>query len=50
LSTHLTFPVTTTRYIPWVEFVFPSENWPVIARYLGAGVINFRVLTTRTWQ
>ena len=19
-----TFPVTTTRYIPWVEFVFPS--------------------------
>ena len=27
---HLTFPVTTRRYIPWVEFVFPSENWPVI--------------------
>ena len=27
---HLTFPVTTTRYIPWVEFVFPSEIWPVI--------------------
>jgi len=21
---HLTFPVTTTCYIPWVEFVFPS--------------------------
>jgi len=21
---HLTFPVTTTRYIPWVEFVFPT--------------------------
>jgi len=21
---HLTFPVTATRYIPWVEFVFPS--------------------------
>ena len=26
----LTFPVTTTRYIPWVKFVFPSEIWPVI--------------------
>jgi len=21
---HLTFPVTTKRYIPWVEFVFPT--------------------------
>ena len=21
---HLKFPVTTTRYIPWVDFVFPS--------------------------
>jgi hypothetical protein len=21
---HLTFPVTTRRYIPWVEFVFPA--------------------------
>ena len=28
---HLTFPVTTTRYIPWVEFVFPSLRFvPVI--------------------
>jgi hypothetical protein len=27
---HLMFPVTTTCFIPWVEFVFPSENWPVI--------------------
>ena len=29
---HLTFPVTTTLYIPWVEFLFPSENWQVIIR------------------
>jgi len=21
---NLTFPVTTTRYIPWVEFLFPT--------------------------
>ena len=28
---HLTFPVTITRYIPWVEFVFPVfEIWPDI--------------------
>ena len=27
---HLTFPVTTTRYIPCVEFVLPTEIWPVI--------------------
>ena len=40
---HLTFPVTTTRYIPWVEFVFPSEIWPVISfMVLGCYMILFR--------
>jgi hypothetical protein len=24
---HLMFPVTTTRYIPWVEFVFPTSRF-----------------------
>jgi len=25
-----TFPVTTKRYVPWVEFVFRNTKWPVI--------------------
>jgi hypothetical protein len=26
---HLAFPVTITRYIPWVKFVIQTEIWPV---------------------
>ena len=44
----LTFPVTTTRYIPWVEFVFPSGNWPVkiIFAKMQNFVITLPVLAT----
>ena len=43
----LTFPVTTTRYIPWVEFVFPSEIWPVIISKSGTSFGTKNLLNIR---
>jgi len=38
---YLTFPVTTTFYIPWVEFVFPSLRF---------GQLNWLTAVTVTCQ